>query len=396
VKVALVAEWLDAWRGGAETSTLQFMHHLMKCGVEVHVFTRSRPSPAPGLCVHTITGASMSRTRNSVTFTHRVEHLLRADSFDVIHAVSPCRGADIYQPRGGTVAETIERNLAIIRSTPGRSLKRYANRLNLKQRHMLALERAVFNSQDGPLVVAISDYVCQQLKRHYALPDERVRKIYNGVNPDDASPDQRAHNRRVTRREFDIRDDHCLVLMIAHNFRLKGVQRWMEAMSLLVQRGMTDVRSLVIGKGDSKRWHRLTARLRIADYLTFIGPSERVCEFHHAADVLVHPTYYDPCSRVVLEAMVASLPCITTRWDGASEMIEDGVNGYVLDDPRDTRTLADRVEQLRDAGLRKRLGEAAATLRERVSMARHTSEMMALYDEMSVAGRPRTSRRLQT
>ena len=44
---ALVSEWLDAWGGGAETSTLQFMHRLMDAGIEVHVFTRSRPSPLP-------------------------------------------------------------------------------------------------------------------------------------------------------------------------------------------------------------------------------------------------------------------------------------------------------------------------------------------------------------
>ncbi|MGB2987691.1 MAG: glycosyltransferase family 4 protein, partial [Phycisphaerae bacterium] len=129
MKVALVAEWLDAWRGGAETSTLQFMHHLMDRGVELHVFTRSRPSSTPGLQVHTISGASMSRTRRSVTFAHRVERLLRADSFDVVHAISPCRYTDIYQPRGGTVAETIERNLALIHSRSAQRLKRYTNHL---------------------------------------------------------------------------------------------------------------------------------------------------------------------------------------------------------------------------------------------------------------------------
>ena len=74
MRVALVTEWLDAWRGGAETSTRQFMHHLMDAGVDLHVFTRSRPSPAPGLSVHTLNGAAMSRTRRSVTFAVRAEN----------------------------------------------------------------------------------------------------------------------------------------------------------------------------------------------------------------------------------------------------------------------------------------------------------------------------------
>ena len=59
MKVALVAEWLDPWRGGAETSTQQFIHHLMAGNVELHLFTRSRPSPTPGMHVHTISGASI-------------------------------------------------------------------------------------------------------------------------------------------------------------------------------------------------------------------------------------------------------------------------------------------------------------------------------------------------
>ncbi len=386
MKIALVAEWLDAWRGGAETSTLEFVHHIMDRGVEVHVFTRSRPSPAPGLHVHTISGASMSRTRRSITFTHRVEHLLQSDSFDIVHAISPCRHADIYQPRGGTVAETIERNLALLKWRPARRLKRYANRLNFKQRYTLALERGLLGGADKPLVVAVSDYVVRQLKQHYRLPDERIRKVYNGVDPDDSTAQERARHRAAIRKEFSITDRGCLVLQIAHNFRLKGVQRWMEALALLVKRGRTDVRSLVIGKGDSERWHRLAARLGITEYLTFMGPSTRVREFHHAADMVVHPTYYDPCSRVVLEAMVAGLPCVTTRWDGASEVIADGVQGFVIDDPGDVSVLADRVDRLRDSHLRQQLGRAAAALGDRLSMARHTAEMLSLYEEMLVAG----------
>jgi UDP-glucose:(heptosyl)LPS alpha-1,3-glucosyltransferase len=385
VKVALVAEWLDAWRGGAEASTQQFMHHLMERGVDLHVFTRSRPSPTPHLHVHTIAGASMSRTRQSMTFAHRVEALVHADSFDVIHAISPCVGADIYQPRGGTVAETIERNLATRRTAAARSLKRFANSFNFKQRYMLALERKILGEGDGPIVVAISDYVVRQLKEHYRLSDERIRKIYNGVDHDASTDVDRVRDRESIRGEFRITEDDHLVLLVAHNFRLKGVQRWMEALALLQQRGISNIRSLVIGKGDSRKWHRLAVRLGIDKSLTFTGPSDRVSGFLHAADALVHPTYYDPCSRVVLEAVAAGLPCITTRWDGASEVVENGVNGYVVDDPWNVQALADAVVRLQDGGLRRDVAAKAAGVSENVGMERHAVEMLALYDELQVA-----------
>lgn len=382
MKVAIISEWLDAWRGGAETSTLQFLHHLMDAGLELHVFTRSRPSPTPGLHVHSISGASMSRTRRSVTFAHRVEHRLRENTFDIIHAITPCRYVDIYQPRGGTVAESIERNIALRNHGLAQSIKRATNRFNLKQRYSLALEKTLFNQKDGPVVVAISDYVVRQLKTHYGLPDERIRKIYNGTNCESIDDLQRQHNRQTIRNQYNIKEDDFLVIVVAHNFKLKGVHRWMEALARLQHKGRKNIRSLVIGKGDTEPWHRLLQKLGLDDILTFTGPTERIQEFYHAADILVHPTYYDPCSRVVLEAMTAGLPCITTKWDGASEMIEHGQNGYVLNNPGDVKELADFVERLMDDEHRSSLSKSAIAVKTRVSMERHTNEILTLYEEI--------------
>jgi len=385
VKIALVCEWLDPWRGGAETSTMQFLHRLMATDVEVHVFTRSRLASTPSMYVHTISGASMSRARRSMTFARRVEKRLAAESFDLVHAISPCRGADIYQPRGGTVAEAIERNLALRRNGTVRRLKRYANHFNVKQRYLLTMERELFSDPHGPIVVAISRYVARQLRHHYGVPHDRIRVIYNGVEPDTTATQERQRHRLAIRKEFDIASTDLLVLAVAHNFRLKGVRRWMEAMALLQSRGLKDLRSLVIGKGDSPAWHRLAARLNITDRLSFVGPSDRVPMFYHAADVLVHPTYYDPCSRVVLEAMIAGLPCISTRWDGAAEVIEQGKNGFVLDDPWNVEALAARIERLRDAALRNKVSQAAGGIAERVSMAAHVRGMMRLYQALARA-----------
>jgi len=236
MKIALVSEWLDPWRGGAETSTLQFLHHLMDAGVEVHVITRSRPAPTPGLFVHSVGGASMSRMRNSMTFAHRVARIIRGGSFDVVHAISPCRGANLYQPRGGTIAETIERNVALRESPSARRWKRCTTRLNLKQRYLLRTERRLF-CDGGAVVVAISDYVARQLQQHYGLNGDRVRRVYNGVDADSTPAATRAEHRNNIRTEFRIAPDDLLVLAVAHNFRLKGVRRWMEALALLAQIG---------------------------------------------------------------------------------------------------------------------------------------------------------------
>lgn len=381
MKIAIVSEWLDAWRGGAETSTLQFIHHLLDHDVELHVFTRSRPSPTPRMQVHTIGGAAMSRTRRSVSFMHRVDRLLKRQSYDIVHAVTPCLRADVYQPRGGTVAESIVRNLALRPPGIRRGLKRGANLLNLKQQLALRQERRVM-LESGVVVAALSHYVVRQLQEHYHLPDQRIRLVFNGIDFPQRRDEERRKNRLAIRKEFGCSDRDCLVILIAHNFRLKGVARWMEALALLLSQGVTQVRSLVIGKGDSPSWHRRAHRMGLDRHLMFTGPSPRVPALRDAADILVHPTFYDPCSRVVLEALAGGLPCIASCWDGAAEIMEHGVHGFVLDDPWNTTALAELVRRLLDPALRESMSRAALVLGDRLSMARHTREMMALYEQL--------------
>lgn len=383
MRVALVTEWLDAWRGGAETSTRQFLHHLMDAGVEVHVYTRSRPSPTPGLAVHSIPGAAMSRTRKSVNFALRVDRLLAREEFDVVHTFVPLRRADVYQPRGGSVPETAERNIALRASRAGRQLKRCANRLNFKQRYLARMERAMLESPARPVVAAISQYVVRQYQQHYQLSPDRIILIYNGVDQDQTQARHWELERAAMRREFGILDDELLVLEVAHNFRLKGVQHWLSALSLLREGGKKKIRSIVVGRGDAPRWHHRARALGLNGALEFVGPSERVRQFYHAADVLVHPTYYDPCSRVVLEAMACALPCITTRWDGASEIIHDGENGFILDEPGDIEGIAARITTLLDPTNRRRIGAAGREAVAPFSMARHAREMLKLYQRIA-------------
>lgn len=387
MRVALVTEWLDSWRGGAETSTRQFMHHLMDAGVELHVYTRSRPSPVPGLFIHSVSGASMSRMRKSVSFGLRVDRMLGEESFDLVHTFVPIRRADVYQPRGGSVPETIERNIALRGSAAARTLKRYANRLNLKQRYLARMEREMLEGPGRPVVAAISRYVVRQFEQHYQLPADRLRLIYNGVDQDHVDPRNRELERGALRKEFGIRADEILVLEVAHNFRLKGVEHWLQALQILQKGALPGIRSLVIGRGDSPRWHSRATKLGLNGSLEFVGPSERVRQFYHAADLLVHPTYYDPCSRVVLEAMAVGLPCITTRWDGAGEIIDDGVNGFVLAEPDDVNGLVDRVSQLSVSSVRERMGPAARKAVESFTMARHASEILKLYMELKRSGK---------
>ncbi len=393
MRVAIVVEWLDAARGGAETSTLQFMDRLMARGVSLEVFTRSALPSTPMMTVRSIATAASTRARATGEFLDKVERAIDGADYDIVHAFIPCNGANVYQPRGGTVAETIQRTIASRRTPASRAFKRLTLALNARQRLVSAKERAWLTGQDRPIVIAISEYVARQLRSHYRFPETHIRHSLNGVDAHPGSPAVRAADRSRIRADYAVAENELLLLQVCHNFRLKGVGRLIDAMSLARRRGGQPMKALVVGRDNPHPWRRLAKRLGVDGDVHFTGPKDNVAAFLHAADVLVHPTYYDPCSRVVLEAVVFGVPVVCTRYDGASEVLEDGVSGFVLDSPDSTDLLADRIGMLADATVRQRLSEAARSASAGVTMVRHADEVLLVYEGLAGGARAEFGRR---
>lgn len=383
--IALVMERIETWRGGAEMSTLQFVHHLTTLGCRVSIVTASYAPSTPRYTIVPIRANRWLRAVRTWLFAHRAAAYVRKHDFDIVHAITPCPAADVYQPRGGTVPETLARNLAL-RPRGRRGLKFLGQKSSLKYLVVGGLERRLLTRRPPPIVIAISQYVREQLARDYGLDSDSVRLIFNGVDPDPVAPAQRREDRWRMRRQYHLADEDMLLLFVANNFKLKGAGRLLEALATLHRKDAGGrfgrVRALLTGRGDPAGYIAQAERLGLKDRVIFAGPTQRIHAFYHAADVLVHPTYYDPCSRVVLEAMSAGLPVITTRFNGAAERIRDGQEGYVVDSPDDTDALADRIRRLTDAEHREACAARAVKAVESCTMRRHAEQVVALYEEI--------------
>jgi UDP-glucose:(heptosyl)LPS alpha-1,3-glucosyltransferase len=286
------------------------------------------------------------------------------------------------------VPETLDRNLALRSGGLQRGFKRLNQRLDLKAGITARLERRLLRRNPAPWVIAISQYVADQLDRHYRFDPARVRLVFNGVDPDDTPAPERRARRVEIRRQLHLADDDLMVLCMAHNFKLKGVARLIEA--LACRRGDAHARiyAVIVGRDNPAPYVELAAARGIQDRVLFSGPTQRAQAFFHAADLLAHPTFYDPCSRVVLEALAAGLPVITTRFNGAAERITDGQEGYVIDSPDDVDALADRIHRLADDEHRRACAARAPRAVEAVSMRQHAADVLALYEEIVRSGEP--------
>ncbi len=384
----MVSESVTPRRGGAETSTAQFIQHLLDQGLDVDLYTRSRIDSNEHFTVHSINTGNVPRALKTIRFSRRVDQLLSNHRYDIVHAITPCLSADIYQPRGGTLPESIERNLAIRNTEAAKRLKKLANWLNLKQQTMIKLERELICRKPSPIVIAISDYVRAQLDRHYGTDKECIRRIFNGVDFHPCSEQRRLQERRTIREMYGIAEDQILALLVAHNFKLKGVAQWLRALRILAQKFRARFKTVIIGKANARPYRRFARSLEIEDLVMFAGCTQRISVFFSAADICVHPTYYDPCSRVVLESILHGVPVVTTRYNGAAEVIEDGVDGRVIDSPSHIQDLADAAEQLTAPGFRVALHERHDRLVERLSMKRHATEMVKLYHSIATGAGP--------
>jgi UDP-glucose:(heptosyl)LPS alpha-1,3-glucosyltransferase len=137
----------------------------------------------------------------------------------------------------------------------------------------------------------------------------------------------------------------------------------------------------VIGRDRPERYERQAQRLGCPDLVRFVGGVADSVPYYAAADVYLHPTYYDPCSLVVLEALAGGLPVITTVHNGAGELMTPGVHGFVLADPTDVRSLVGHMEQLMDSTERSACSRRARELAEQHDLERNYREILAVYEE---------------
>ncbi len=427
MRVAIVQEHIDTTRGGAETSTLEMAGHLSELGVQVTVLsagraerTRTRTTAGRGRddtrgagCEYTAVRIEeidvadrLTRLGRTRAFIARAEKRCRSAGFDVIHAITPCLSAHVYQPRGGTYVETIARSLAMWRTPFARALRSLGRRFNARQRFLLKLERALLNRSPPPVVAAVSRYVARQVRQAAPhLAPEQVRVVFNAVNLRPV-PDESAA-RRAVRGALGIADGATLLLFVAHNFRLKGLAALLEALAAGAARGHA-WRLVVVGRDRADPYRRMARRLGLRAELRlgsphpagevrddtagalsdaqviFLGPRGDLARFYAAADVLVHPTWYDPASRVVLEALCCGLPVVTTAFNGAAEVVEPGRTGEVLEDPGDAAGLCAAIERAGRPAVRQACGAAAPAMRERLSMSRHAGELLALYRSLRI------------
>ena len=381
MKIAIVIEHFNPARGGAETYTAGLVGWLVAGGHDVTIFTQDWVGEREQATLVAVPTRGVSAARRYLSFSTTASELVGQGDFDVVHSMARILRLDVFHPHGGVMRASLERSLAATEGGLQRGLRRAARWLNTKSDVLLELESILYTEDPPPRLVAVSQMVADDMKRYYGIDESQVDVVYNGVDASRFSPETRATIGAGLREELGIGTDALLLLLVAHNYRLKGVEILIRVMAELVKRGGGNFKALVVGSKNPSQtvYPKLAEKLGVGDRVLFHPGVADIKRFYAAADVYFHPTFYDPMSLVVLEALGAGLPVITTRHNGCSEIMTDGQEGFCIDEPRDVDALVERVGLLADDDRRLAMSTAARALALEFPLERNYEGLMAVY-----------------
>jgi len=384
-KVAIIIERADITLGGAERSVFELRAALSAIGYTVDILAAKGRTNAKNIYI--LCKDTPGKRVNNFVFEKSIRQHLYQNKYDIIHSVLPFDFADVYQPRGGTYAETIIRNAASYQNEFIQYYKRLTAITNSRRTTLLRAERKLSQGPNGPVIAALSDYVAEQFKQHYKTDTRRIVVIPNGVKTDKRIEPAQADKLRsqiLAKLRLKEADNPVLFLFVANNFRLKGLLPLIQAMQIAARKN-TERRAylIVTGHGKTKKYDQLI-HSSAEKNVVFLGPLNHIQNALSIIDVAVLPTFYDPSSRFILEALAADKPVITTKFNGAIDLFVNNRHGKITDSPDDIEALAEAIIYFTDTNNIQKTSQAIIedNLKEEISINRVAKQLHNVYDSI--------------
>ncbi|HKV23436.1 MAG TPA: glycosyltransferase family 4 protein [Candidatus Acidoferrum sp.] len=232
------------------------------------------------------------------------------------------------------------------------------------------MERSVYSDKEITLV-AVSRRTCEMLKSRFRRRDALV--VPNGVDTFHFSSIARTALREEARKRRNLSGEDCVLLFIGNDWRIKGLQTVLEAMASLPAAGL---RLLIAGNDVAAPFRQNADRLGIGNRCLWEQSRPDVIDYYAASDIYVSPSCEDSFGLPVAEAMACGLPVITSALAGVSECVQDGVDGFVIQNPRNAGMLSEILRKLSEnPDLRRNIGQAAERKIAHWNWDRHAAAM---------------------
>ena len=316
MKIALLVH--DYHRSGGHSRYVAELATRFAREHEVHVFANTF-AEEPGITFHHVPANRANALALILTFRRNCTRMLREMRFDVVHDQGLCSEAP-------DVLTAHISNRAWSHARPNAPAKEKLFSLAIGW-----LEHLQYSRAGRVQVIAVANRVRNDLQAGYKYFGP-ITVIHHGVDTEKFTP---ANHSGALQVELGIPAGVPLFLFVG-DFR-KGADACIRALA--------EGHLLCVGGTPPDLYRALAQQLGRADRVHFRPATDSVEQYYAGADVLLLPTPYDAFGMVVLEAMCAGLPVIVSRNAGASELIDDGRNGFILRREEDLPALMHRAAQ---------------------------------------------------
>lgn len=375
MKIALLIRNFSTARGGVERYAVRLAESLLKEGHEIDIFCSKRDTDVPDrLRFHRVSEGYGPNFLKFLLFHFLCQRQLRRREIDVIYALTQTYPVDIYRMCDGMYRDRIVSLYPTFLHRVFRYICRPMYLLNV------LWEKRMIGEGGCQFLIANSNVGARPIKAAYGFPSDRIAVIYNGVDTDTFHRGVKSLRSKI-RKTHGIDEGAPLLLFSSMDFARKGLAELVLSLAS-IRKSFPDVRLLVTGKGNSKRYLRLAKEHGVEDIILFAGHVGNPPAYYGAADLFVLPTHYDPFANVCLEAMACGLAVITTLQNGASELIQEGVNGYAIPSPGAVDDLIRAIRLALTDRTYEKMGERAAEAARRFSQEVHNRRFLAVCERI--------------
>jgi phosphatidylinositol alpha 1,6-mannosyltransferase len=348
LRVALFSGNYNYVRDGANQALNLLVGYLLRQGVHVRVYSPTTSTPAfePTGDLISVPALPMPGGRAEYKFAVGLPASIRRDleafAPNIVHASAP----EILCHRAVTWAR--KHDIATVASLHTR-FETYPSYYHLGFLAPLIIKGLTRFYNRVEEVVTPGDSTAA-LIRSWGV-ETPVRIWSRGVNHDRFNPQMRSLE---WRRSLGIADDEFAIGFLGRLVLEKGLDIFADVCNALTDRGVPH-RVLVIGDGPARGW--FADRVPEAAFAGF-QRGDALGQAVASMDVLFNPSVTETFGNVTLEAMACGVPVVAANATGAMDLVEDGVNGFLVP-PRDVNAYADAIARLiQDEGLRKSAGAA--------------------------------------
>lgn len=355
--------------GGSGVIATELGKMLAERGHEIHFITSSVPFRLnkiyPTVFFHEVEVNNYSVFQYSpydIALASKMADVIKDEELDVLHvhyAIPHAVCAVLAREMSG-------RDIGIVTTLHGTDISVLGQDSTLSQAIKYGIDKS-------DIVTTVSQALKEQT---YELIDtvKPIETIYNFVDEREYFP----RNSGNLKEQFGIQEDEKVLIHVSNFRKIKNLPHIVDAFMKI--RANMKAKLLLVGDGPEK--HRVMDQVKGSPYMKdvlFLGKQENLAELYAISDLKLLLSQQESFGLVLLEAMACGVPCIGTNVGGIPEVIEHGVDGYIVELGDIEAVAAYATHLLQDEEQLLRFREAAIRA---VSEKFHSSKIVEQYENL--------------